>query len=123
MQIRFIFAFCALSWYWLACNAATTASGKNINLVISNSANVRVQYGVQKLASQLKANGYTISILKQAKIEESGNCIIVGLIKDRLIRQVMSAWRIKLTKIPGKEGFAINSTVNHNILITGTDNS
>ncbi|MBS1520857.1 MAG: hypothetical protein JST50_07680 [Bacteroidetes bacterium] len=123
MQIRFIFAFCALYWFGLVCNAATAASGKNINLVISNSTNVRVQYGVQKLAGQLKVNGYTIKILKQDKIKESGNNIVVGLVNDPLIKRAMSTWHIGLTKVPGKEGFAINSTRNHNILIIGADNS
>jgi hypothetical protein len=123
MQIRSIVAFCTLSLYCLVCNATTAASGKNIDLVISKSANVRVQYGVQKLAGQLKAEGYTVKILKQDKINNSLNSIIVGLIKDPLIRQAMSAWHIGLTKVPGKEGFAINSTDNHNILIEGADNS
>ncbi|HEY9003496.1 MAG TPA: hypothetical protein VIM89_19215 [Mucilaginibacter sp.] len=123
MQIRFIFAFCALSLFCLVCNAATAASGKNINLIISSSANVRVQYGAQKLSGQLKANGYTIRILKQDKIKEPGNNIVVGLIKDPLISRAMSVWHIRLSKVPGKEGFAINSTTNHNILITGADNS
>lgn len=123
MRIRFVFAFCALSLCCLVCDATNAASRKNIDLVISNSANVRVQYGVQKLAGQLKAAGYTTRILKLDKITESGNAIIVGLIGDPLIKQAFSEWHIRLTKAPEKEGFAINSTVNHNILITGTDNS
>jgi len=123
MQIRSIFAFCILSWYCLICNVATAASGKNIDLVISKSANVRVQYGVQKLAGQLKAQGYIVKVLKQDKLNNSSNSIIVGLIKDPLIKQAMSAWHIGLTKVPGKEGFAINSAANHNILVSGADNS
>ncbi|HEY4324841.1 MAG TPA: hypothetical protein VGN20_12675 [Mucilaginibacter sp.] len=123
MRIKIIPVFCVFSLCCFVCNTANGLFRKNIDLVVSSSANVRVEYGVQKLAGQLRAEGYVVKILKRSKISNLSNSIIVGLLEDPLIRQSMTACHIQQTKTPGKEGFAINSGSNHNILIGGADNS
>jgi len=119
MRIKFLTVCCILFLGMLTCHAANTPS-KAVYIVISPSAHERVKYGVQKLAQQLKANGYEVSI-KQAANSHTEN-IVVGLLKDVSIKHFYTTGHIHLAKTPGKEGFAINSSSN-NIIIAGFDNS
>ncbi|HVW14712.1 MAG TPA: hypothetical protein VHB54_12835 [Mucilaginibacter sp.] len=123
MRTRIILLCFVFSWCFFVCHATTIISSKSVSLVISNNANVRVKYGIQKLAAQLKAEGYAVNFLKDDKITGLHNSIVVGLLSDPFIKQSISKWHVQLSRTPGKQGFAINSATRNNILIAGADNS
>lgn len=100
--------------------AETYPSGK-VNIVISSTAHARIKYGAEKLAQALNRNGYTATVIHSSQ-NATGNCIWVGLFSDALLKKQLATNHIRLSKAPGKEGFAINSAQN-NIIIAGGDNS
>ena len=122
MRIKFILILFACLIGTVICDAANGIGGKNVTLVISPSANVRVKFGGQKLAEALKAEGYIVQI-SSAQNASSGNKIILGLLTDASVKKALTAGHVHLNKTPGKEGFAINSASNNNIIIAGADNS
>jgi len=118
--ISFVLFFCFFSCF--AGNAPGIRSSKNITLIIAPGANVRVEYGAEKLGQQLKSEGYIVQTLYQFKLSGHANCIVIGLLKNDFIKKILSNQHIHLSKLPGKEGFAINSS-SGNIIIAGADNS
>ena len=92
-----------------------------VNVVISASANSRIQYGAEKLVQQLKRYNYTVVINSPAQ-KTAGKNIWIGLLSDPLVKKQLAINHIHLSKIPDKEGFVIQSYRN-DIIIAGADNS
>jgi len=120
LGIKVLAICCTLLLCTIICDAANVPPSKAITIVISPSAHERVKYGAQKLEQQLKADGYAVSIKSVANNHTEN--IIVGLMKDAAVKSSYTAGHIHLTKTPGKEGFAINTSAN-NIIVAGADNS
>jgi hypothetical protein len=120
LRIRVLIVCCILSSGTLICNASGIQPSKNVTIVISPTAHARVKYGAQKLEQQLKVDGYAVSI--QSVVNHQSENIIIGLLTDAAIKNSYTKGHIHLTKSPGKEGFAINSSSN-NIIVAGADNS
>ncbi|MDB4919544.1 hypothetical protein [Mucilaginibacter sp.] len=122
MKIKTILILCCCFAGVFIGRAATININKSITVVIVPSAHVRIKYGRQELASVLKTEGYTVKLLQQTQSTSAGNTIIIGCITDALVKGALNKNHLHLTKIPRKEGFAINSAAN-NIIIVGADNS
>ncbi|WP_179413482.1 hypothetical protein HDF19_14600 [Mucilaginibacter sp. E4BP6] len=120
MKIIFNIVFCTCLFSALICNAIGVKSTKRVTVIFSGSAHARVKYGVQKLEQQLKGQGYVVT--EKANLQNIGSTIIVGLLNDALVKKYYTKWHIHLSKLPGKEGFAINGN-SGNIVIAGADNS
>ncbi|HEY8784574.1 MAG TPA: hypothetical protein VIM16_23310 [Mucilaginibacter sp.] len=115
-----IFFICFVGTF--VCQAADRKPYKNISIIIPATASVRIQYGEQKLANELKYAGYTVKVIYKDQTNPSGETIIVGRLKDALIKTSYRRYHINLKTTPGKEGFAITSAANY-IIIAGMDNS
>ncbi len=95
-----------------------TEKAQKITVVIPSAASSRIKFGAEKLSGELKALGYTVSVLKQDKALSNGTVITVGRSSDALIQNVRLA-----AKATGKEGFAISSLNKNRIVISGFDDS
>jgi hypothetical protein len=88
-----------------------------IVLVVSPTAHVRIQYGVDKLAETLAAFGYKTKISRRNSLPKE-NAIIITDVNDPLFQ--LASKKQQINKPAIKEGFTISS-IQKNIFITGAD--
>ena len=100
---------------------ATTKKRENVVIVMPKPANNRIQYGVEKLAQTLRNASFTVQIISQNELPKAGKLIIVGTANSGLVRKANSTYHLVQNKLPGKEGFSINTFQTGNFLISGTD--
>jgi len=97
------------------------AGAQQISIITSPIKNARIEFGAAKLSEALQTAGYSVKQLHQNSLPATGRSIVVGTSNDTLIKTASAFYPNEANK--QKEGFAINSTKDHNIIITGADNS
>ncbi|WP_158827495.1 alpha-d-galacturonidase [Mucilaginibacter lacusdianchii] len=111
--------YCLLSNFY---QADAKPAAQPVNIVLSKASHARVTYGAQKLAAVLGKHGYTANIMYQPAASTKGISITVGTLQDAWLKAALNKNKIKVSRQPGKEGFALQSA-NNNIVIAGADNS
>lgn len=101
-------------------NVPSSSIKETVTIHISQQTAVRSIFGVDKLKVSLENAGYEVRILRQENPPRKGRQIIVGELKDELIKNAIA--NSDLEKVPGKEGFAIISEKEKTI-IGGADAS
>ncbi len=91
-----------------------------VTILMSQQASDRTVFGVDKLKVALENAGYEVSIQTQENAPTSGRHILVGELKDEIIKKALA--KGDLAKAPGQEGFAIISDKRKTI-IGGADAS
>jgi hypothetical protein len=95
---------------------------RQITIITPLNAHARVVFGADKLSQALTAIGYKVFINHVAP--STGQVIVIGLTGDALVTKAIANYHLPMKKIPGtKEGFAISSSKENNIVIAGIDNS
>jgi hypothetical protein len=92
-------------------------------ILLPKTAHARLQYGAAQLANALRAAGYQVQIQQVDKLPKTTGLIVVGRAADALVQQAATAFHTPAEKAPGKEGFAISSAQDDDLLISGADNS
>jgi len=94
-----------------------------ISIIIPSSSNARIEFGTVKLKQALQWAGYNVMLLHQNNIPGKGKFIAVGKFNDGVIQTTIGLDKIHSVDSTTKEGFTIASLTNHNIAISGADNS
>ncbi len=98
-------------------------NSKTLTLVLPRTHHARLQYGAEKLSKSLKDAGYTVQIVSQDKLPAANGWIMIDRFEDSLYVKAVATRQVAVSKAPAKEGFSISTTKQHNIIITGADNS
>lgn len=99
---------------------ASSDKAEPIAILMPEQASVRVVFGAEKLRASLESEGYEVRLLKQDKFSGKGRQIIIGELKDELVKSAVA--NSSLANAPGKEGFAIISAKEKTV-IGGADAS
>ncbi|WP_345950630.1 alpha-glucuronidase family glycosyl hydrolase [Mucilaginibacter sp. PAMB04274] len=97
------------------------AAPKAVTIVTPAGSHVRITFGAAKLAKALSANGYQVKTVHQMPTTASAT-VVIGRLQDVLIKNSLTKYKLKISRKPGKEGFAINTGKN-TVVVAGTDNS
>src|SRR6266542_4115034 len=95
----------------------------SVSIVMPTSNNARIEFGVLKLEEALRQAGYQVKLLHENHISVKGRLIITGKCDDDILQKAISLYKIHRVDSTIKEGFTIASAPDHNIIISGTDNS
>ncbi|WP_240755231.1 alpha-glucuronidase family glycosyl hydrolase [Pedobacter sp. SYP-B3415] len=104
----------------LAGKGSLTSSEKNITLVSAKNAGDRVKFGLDKLASGLRAAGYSVQFSNQTSKAYS---ILVGLAAEPSISASLKGEWAEKARAAGKEGFVLKQTTPATIVVAGADAS
>ena len=112
----------------LLCFAGSFANGiapkPSVTIVSQLNSHARIVYGICKLSEALSAQGYQVTVSHQIKNLPKGKVVVVGVTGDEVLNNASAAYHLPAKKIDfAKEGFAITSSAQNNIVIQGLDNS
>jgi hypothetical protein len=96
---------------------------KKVSIVLPQAAHARIKFGAARLSKALAEAGFSVKTIQQNQFPSREGTIIVGVQGDVLLAKAVPAGISNKGQKPGKEGFAISSLNNKNILITGGDAS
>src|SRR4051812_24076946 len=83
---------------------------KPVTIVVPSGAHARILFGAGKLKSALEHVGYKVTLVRQNNVPLSGNVVAISLLKDVLYNSASTAYKLKHTTPPGKEGFLIRNS-------------
>jgi hypothetical protein len=99
------------------------ANKKEVVIVVEPHANPRIEFGASRLLQALEASGYRSELVHQNKQPVGKRSIVVGTEHNSLVAAVSDKRGMYLPENKSKEGFAIGSSPNGNLLVSGTDYS
>jgi len=106
----------------LALLVSCSSKKRPVNIVIGEKPSVRAEFGAERLANVLRANGYQVSINSTEPGIKKPYPIIVGELGTEFLQLQASQQGIAIDAQPGKEGFAIKNGKDA-MLIGGADAS
>ncbi|MET3125684.1 hypothetical protein ABID42_000786 [Arcicella rosea] len=92
-------------------------------ILITDSSQIRIKFGVEKLRSALTTIGYEVKIKAVSNTKETGSVIVISTLSDEKLQNTLSLYNLDNKKDLGKEGFSISKAIDKPMLIIGKDAS
>ncbi|MBC7722494.1 MAG: hypothetical protein H7068_10760, partial [Pedobacter sp.] len=96
---------------------------QNVTIIIASNASVRIRFGADKLTKALLVNGYNVVTTYENLTQCNSKIIFIGNVNEPLIVKQITVFNSKLSANAKKESFAINTNINGDILVAGSDAS
>lgn len=121
-HISFLLTVCLLFAFGTSVTASVNLKNVKVSIVIPSKSHSRVQFGAEKLKRSLVDAGYTVTILKQDKLPNSKNSIVLGTSGSTVVKKAVASFHLSPNVAAKKEGFSIVSGSGKTI-ISGYDDS